>query len=217
MKLFRLPLIWLLLYPVACMPLAGLAGDADAAYTRVIAQRADRILAPMNLTDPARRDRVQAVIMRFYRELSELHDARDGAIAAVRGQPNLPAPAADAGARAIREAVEREQLALGHAFTGWLAAELTPDQVVAVKDGITNGVVAVTWNAYMRMLPDLADEHRRFIMAQLAQAREHAVTAGSSEGRHRVFGRAKGRINNRLSAAGIDRKQAEADLRARGG
>jgi hypothetical protein len=46
-------------------------------------------------------------------------------------------------------------------------------------------------------------------MAWLVEAREVALTAGSAEEKHRVFGKYKGRINNFLSAAGYDLKAAE--------
>ncbi|MCC5805551.1 MAG: DUF3826 domain-containing protein [Opitutales bacterium] len=193
------------------------AEEPDAAYTRVITQRADRILEPMGLEDPAVYARVQGIIKQLYRDLSSTQDARDAAVAAIRGQTGLPPRAADAATRALREAVDHELLIISHRFTGELSAVLPPEQVLAVKDGITYGVVPLTYGVYMEMLPDLTADERHFIMAQLAEAREHAVTAGSSHGRHRVFGQAKGRINNMLSAAGYDLKQAEADMRERTG
>ena len=41
------------------------------------------------------------------------------------------------------------------------------------------------------------------------------MDAGSSEEKHAMFGKYKGRINNYLSAAGYDMKQAEKDLAER--
>jgi hypothetical protein len=81
-----------------------------------------------------------------------------------------------------------------------------------VKDGMTYGVVAVTYQRYLELFPKLKDEQKREILANLIEAREHAMDAGSSEEKHAIFGKYKGRINNYLSAAGYDLKQAEKDL-----
>ena len=121
-----------------------MAEDPDAAYTRVITQRAERILEPMGLEDDAVYARVQGIIKQLYRDLSATQDARDAAVASIRGQAALPPRAAEAGIRALREAVDHEVLVIGHRFTGQLSAVLTPEQVVAVKDGITYGVVPLT-------------------------------------------------------------------------
>jgi hypothetical protein len=81
-----------------------------------------------------------------------------------------------------------------------------------VKDGMTYGVLRVTYDTYLRMMPDLREEQKRQIMAWLVEARELAMDEGTSEEKHKVFGKYKGRINNYLSAAGYDLKQAEQNL-----
>jgi hypothetical protein len=58
------------------------------------------------------------------------------------------------------------------------------------------------------MLPDLSAEQKARILSDLTEAREHAMDAESSEKKHAWFGKYKGRINNYLSAAGIDMKKA---------
>lgn len=190
------------------------AEDADAAYTRVIAQRADRILDPMEITDAAVRERVQGIVMQFYRDLSALQDAHETAAKALK-ESGVAEDAVDTARRVLDLEFEKERHAVNLSFTGQLYASLSAEQVVAVKDGITYGVVPLTFGVYQEMLPDLDADKRHFILAQLCEAREYALTSGSSHGRHQAFGRAKGRINNMLSQAGIDMKQAEADMRAR--
>ena len=68
---------------------------------------------------------------------------------------------------------------------------------------------------YRELLPNLIVEQQADILANLLEAREYAMDAGSAEEKHAWFGKYKGRINNHLSAAGIDMKQAEQDLAAR--
>jgi hypothetical protein len=59
-------------------------------------------------------------------------------------------------------------------------------------------------------MPSLTAAQKTQIMAWLVEAREHSMDAESSEKKHAVFGKYKGRINNYLSQAGIDMKKEEA-------
>ncbi len=100
-------------------------------------------------------------------------------------------------------------------FVARLEAQLTPEQVNQVKDGMTYGVVPLTFKRYRELLPDLTGEQQSDILACLLEAREYAMDAGSSDEKHAWFGKYKGRIDNYLSAAGINMKQAEKNLTAR--
>jgi hypothetical protein len=142
------------------------------------------------LGDAAKTERVAAIVARQYRDLRAIHDAREP----------------DASARLEK---------LHGEFLARLAAELTPAQVDAVKDGLTYGVAPLTFRVYTEMLPNLTAEQKERIHAWLLEARELAMDRGSSEEKHTVFGKYKGKINNFLAAAGIDMKQAEKDLAAR--
>jgi hypothetical protein len=73
---------------------------------------------------------------------------------------------------------------------------------------MTYNVLPITYNGYMQMLPNLTEEQKIQIMAWLVEAREKAMDAESSEKKHGWFGKYKGKINNYLSAAGINMKQA---------
>ena len=96
-----------------------------------------------------------------------------------------------------------------------LSALLTPAQVDQIKDGMTYGVVQVTYNSYLDMLPQLTEEQKATLMAYLVEAREIAMDAGSSKEKHGWFGKYKGRINNYLSAQGYDLKGASEARNAR--
>jgi hypothetical protein len=84
-----------------------------------------------------------------------------------------------------------------------------------VKNGMTYGVVPITFKRYCELLPDLTVEQRAVLLAHLLEAREYAMDAGSSDEKHAWFGKYKGRINNFISAAGYNMKQAEKDLAER--
>jgi hypothetical protein len=65
------------------------------------------------------------------------------------------------------------------------------------------------------MLPNLTAEQKAQILAWLTEARELAMDGSTSDEKHGIFGKYKGRINNYLAKAGIDMKQAEKELQAR--
>ena len=74
---------------------------------------------------------------------------------------------------------------------------------------MTYRVMPVTYTAYYEMIPALTPEQKRKICEWLKEARELAMDEGSSEDKHKVFGKFKGKINNYLSAEGYDMKKEE--------
>jgi hypothetical protein len=61
------------------------------------------------------------------------------------------------------------------------------------------------------MLQNLTPEQKEKMYNWLVEARELAMDEGSSDAKHAVFGKYKGRINNYLSAAGYDMKKEGED------
>lgn len=189
--------------------------DADAAYTRVITERAEKLIATLDIADADQKTRLRDLFVKHYRALRGIHDE----LAAKTAEATKP-PASDPtvlnawlGVARVQTGVKLQQL--HRYFVARLAAELTAEQVDKVKDGMTYGVVPVTYKRYQEMLPNLTADQQREILANLFEAREYAMDAGSSEEKHQIFGQYKGRINNYLSQAGYDLKQAERDLAAR--
>jgi hypothetical protein len=183
----------------------------DAERVRVTTERAQKIVAKLGIEDEARATRARDIIARQYRDLSDIHARRDAGLAATSGDKSEVEKA-----KAVAKTdAEHEQFRLHYAFLAKLAVELTPSQVDQVKDGMTFGVVPITFQRYQELLPTLTDEQKRHIHSLLIEAREHAMDAGSSEAKHAMFGKYKGRINNYLSAAGFDLKAAERSLQER--
>jgi hypothetical protein len=176
----------------------------DDAYRQTVTQRAEGIVKSLGIDDDSQRDRIVELIADQYVALNGAHAARDAAL-----------KAEGANAQAVQDASARAVIEHHRKFVAALSAELTPEQVDGVKNGMSYGVVPITYAGYQKLLPDLSDELKRMILANLLEAREYAMDAGSSDEKHGWFGKYKGRINNRLSAAGIDMKQAERDLAAR--
>lgn len=188
---------------LACSPKVGSA--ADPGYAATARTRAEKIVATLALADAAQAGRVRDLVAGQYQALHDVHARRDAALAS--------ADAADS-AR-IRAETGKDLARLHSAFLRALGDELAKDQIERIKDGMTYGVLPATLRVYHDMLPQLTAEQRERIRSWLEDAREEAMDAGTSKEKHAVFGRYKGRINNFLSAAGYDLKQAERDLARR--
>ncbi len=213
-----LPLLSILLC-TCCLALAQtvskLPADPDPAYTQVIQGRAQKIVDGMQLTEPAQATRVRDLIADQYRSLSILQDTCDEKIKAIQqAYPEQP-ETAKAAIEAVKDLTQSLQDQLHVRYLLKLSSELTPEQIDQVKDGMTYGVVQFTYQSYLEMLPDLTEEQKAVIIANLVEAREIAMDAGSSKQKHAWFGKYKGRINNYLSAQGYDLKKASEERNAR--
>ena len=202
--------------PFALSQNAPKAEDKEAAYTRTINQRADKIVTTLDLADSNKATRVHEVITRQYRELRKIHETRDAQIMAAREKFDADKTAADAAMQAARDEARPKVAKLHGEFLARLSGELSPEQVDQVKDGMTYGVVPLTYAAYLRKHPELTEEQKQQIMEWLVEAREIAMDGGTSKEKHAVFGKYKGRINNYLSDAGYNAKKGEHSLKKAG-
>lgn len=177
-------------------------------YEQVIAGRADKIVATLTVASDEAAGQVRETLLDFYRSVNawhEAHGARRKELARDAGED----------AKAELAGLEAELAAIRTSFDRRVKELLPAGEVVKVKDGLTYGVVQVTERAYHDMLLELTPEQKARIHAWLDEARDLAISEGSSEAKHGVFGRFKGKINNYLSEQGYDLKQAERDWQAR--
>ena len=189
------------------------AETKEAAYTRTITERAAKIVGKIDGLKAKDSVQVRDIIADQYRALNDIYEQQKTRKTALKAQPPTDATKAELAK------VETETTAaldkLHPQFLKKLSRRLTPAQVDQVKDGMTYGVLPITMTAYNDMLPNLTQEQRAQMLAWLTEAREHAMDGGTSEQKHAWFGKYKGRINNYLSAAGIDMNRAGKDWQAR--
>jgi hypothetical protein len=186
--------------------------DINPDYLNTLNNRAGKIVKGMELSDSEQAERVKKIIVIQYYELSKIHDNHDAKLEEIK---KLEGEEKESAKKELKTKTHA-QLYKQHAkYIAHLSAELSQDQVEQVKDGMTYGVVKRTYTGYLNLLPDLTDDQKKYIYANLVEAREFAMDAGSSKAKHAWFGKYKGRINNYLSKAGYDLKQAELDLKAR--
>lgn len=172
-------------------------------YLEAISKRAEKIVASLGLSDEEKHERVHRLVTHQYRWLNREHADRDTKMAAAQGDERKQAYRA-----ASDDAVKKRHAV----YVASLMDELTTEQVDMIKDGMTYGVLKLTYDGYLKMLPGLTEEQKRAIMGHLVEAREIAMDGGSSKEKHGWFGKYKGRINNYLSKEGYDLKAASKRL-----
>ena len=192
------------------LPTPAVAAESPATsdYEQVIAGRADKILATIDGMTADARGRVRGALLDFSRSLNAWHDAHGARRKELRSL-------ADDASKAELATLDGQLATIRHGFVERLSADLTAEQVAAVKDGLTYNVLHFTERAYQEMIETLTDEQKAKIHEWLVEARDLAIGEGSSEAKHAVFGKFKGRINNYLSQQGYDLKQEERGWQSR--
>lgn len=181
--------------------------EKEAAYTRTITTRAEKIVASLQLADAKKAARLTALVAGQYRNLNDVYTFRDEQVKKAKQTLAADKDALAARVKILEEETTKATKALHAKYLQDLAKELNPDQVDAIKDGMTYNVLHVTYDGYRSMLPNLTTAQKEQIWQWLVEARENAMDAESSEKKHAWFGKYKGRINNYLSAAGYDMKK----------
>lgn len=192
----------------------------DSAYVESIVKRSQKIVDKLGLTPGSKEaNEVTTIIANRYFKLNDIYEIRDAKVKAAKD--SLTGEAKNS---AIQQAQNEKDAALYRChfeFPADLSLYLSPEQIDAVKDGMTYGVVKVTYDSHIDMIPTLTDEEKAQIMAWLIEARELAIDAENSKKKHEMFGKYKGRINNYLAKRGYDlKKEREAwyeRIKARGG
>lgn len=169
--------------------------NRDPKYVESIVNRSQKIVDKLGLTDAKVAEDVCNVIANRYFELNDIYEIRDAKVKAVK-ESGLTG---DAKNEALKAAENEKDAALyrSHfAFPASLSLFLNEEQIEAVKDGMTYGVVKVTYEATLDMIPSLKEEEKVQIYAWLVEAREFAMDAENSNKKHAAFGKYKGDRKN---------------------
>lgn len=214
---------------IACLLLIAMAVNGKAVelnsegrnpeYVASIVKRSQKITDKLMLTDSVAAREVTYLIANRYFELNDIYEKRDKQVKLAK--ESLTGAAKEEALKAAENEKDAMLYRTHFAFPAALSLYLNETQVEAVKDGMTYGVLMVTYNSHLDMIPSLTTEEKAQIMAWLKEARELAMDAENSNKKHEVFGKYKGRINNYLSKRGYDLvKEREAwyqRIRERGG
>ena len=158
----------------------------DSAYVETIKGRAQKIVDGLQLTDQSQARAVRNIIANRYFLLNDIHAKYD---------------------KSQQDALQAELYKHHFELASTLALYLNDDQIEAVKDGMTYGRLKRDYNAQLEMIPTLSDFEKQQILIWLKEAREYAMDAADSKGKHFWFDKYRGRTNNWLSSRGYDLKK----------
>ena len=191
--------------------------NRDPKYVESIVNRSQKIVDKLGLTDKQVAEDVRNIIANRYFELNDIYEIRDAKVKKVKESGLAKNEALKAAENEKDAALYRSHFA----FPANLSLFLDEKQIEAVKDGMTYGVVKVTYDSHLDMIPTLKEEEKAQIYAWLVEAREFALDAENSNKKHAAFGKYKGRINNYLAKRGYDLKKEREEwykrVKARGG
>ena len=194
--------------------------NRDPKYVESIVNRSQKIVDKLGLTDAKVAEDVCNIIANRYFELNDIYEIRDAKVKNVK-ESGLTGDAKDEALKAAENEKDAALYRSHFAFPASLSLFLNEEQIEAVKDGMTYGVVKVTYEATLDMIPSLKEEEKAQIYAWLVEAREFAMDAENSNKKHAAFGKYKGRINNYLVKRGYnltkEREEWAKRVKARGG
>lgn len=159
----------------------------DPQYVETIKGRAQKIVDGLNLGNANKEENVRNIIANRYFLLNDIHAKYDK--------------------KTQEDALYAELYKHHFELVSALSLYLNEEQIDAVKDGMTYGRLKRDYNAQLEMIPTLTDEEKAQILVWLREAREYAMDAADSKGKHFWFDKYRGRTNNWLSARGYDLKK----------
>ena len=207
MKRTQIKLLWMALCLMVLIPTAKAVDldskNLDPKYVENITGRAKKIVDKLELKNKNVAENVLNIVANRYFELNDIFSKRDTAVSRIK-QSALKGEAKNDALNAAQNEKEAALYRSHFAFPANLSLYLNEQQIEAVKNGITFGVVKVTYDATLEMIPSLKEEEKTQILAWLKEGREFALDAETSNKKHEAFGKYKGRINNYLSKRGYD-------------
>jgi hypothetical protein len=134
--------------------------NEEQAYLKVIDQRAQKIVATLEIKDAAKAKRVKDIIASRYHQLNDWQNAEESKVKAAKAK-NSADKAALKAQIASYEKEEEAKIDSSHKdYILALSRELTPQQVDKVKDGMTYNVLPITYKGYQEMIPDLTNKQK---------------------------------------------------------
>lgn len=194
--------------------------NRDPKYVESIVSRSQKIVDKLGINDAKVAEDVRNVIANRYFTLNDIYETRDAKVKEIK-ESDLVGEAKNNALKAAEDAKDAALYRIHFAFPADLSLFLTEEQIETVKDGMTYGVLKITYDSHLDMIPSLKKEEKAQIYAWLKEAREFAIDAENSDRKHAFFGKYKGRINNYLAKRGYDltkeREEWYKRVKARGG
>ena len=131
--------------------------NRDPKYVESIVNRSQKIVDKLGLTDKQVAEDVRNIIANRYFELNDIYEIRDAKVKKVK-ESGLTGEAKNEALKAAENEKDAALYRSHFAFPANLSLFLDERQIEAVKDGMTYGVVKVTYDSHLDMIPTLKDE-----------------------------------------------------------
>lgn len=185
-KVMFAAVLWLLTLTANAQQVTLNTEGQDPQYVETIKARAQKIVDGLQLTDAQKAENVRNIIANRYFLLNDIHSKYD---------------------KSQQDALQADLYKHHFELASALAQYLNEEQIDAVKDGMTFGRLKRDYQATQDMIPSLTDFEKQQVLIWLKEAREYAMDAADSKGKHFWFDKYRGRTNNWLSSRGYDLKK----------
>lgn len=162
--------------------------NRDPKYVESIVSRSQKIVDKLGINDAKVAEDVRNVIANRYFTLNDIYETRDAKVKEIK-ESDLVGEAKNNALKAAEDAKDAALYRIHFAFPADLSLFLTEEQIEAVKDGMTYGVLKITYDSHLDMIPSLKKEEKAQIYAWLKEAREFAIDAENSDRKHAFFGK----------------------------
>jgi hypothetical protein len=178
------------------------AADAvDAAMQKRIDQKVTRLVDTAKITDADKVAKVKAIGTEWFTTLFTWHKENDPKLNTLWADWNKAravVPKDEFPGELIAVKIEEAYASLKPAYDDYirkLSAELTPEQVDAVKEAWSRSPGRMrTYNSYLEIAPDLNDKDKEVIMARMNLAREAAMLTDADREIINIFKRHKVKV-----------------------
>ncbi len=177
--------------------------NRDVQYVKTIIERSKKVVDKLGIKDSSVYKNVTNIVANRYFKLNDIYAKRDSGLHRIKKSELLDS-IKNSAILAVQNEKESALYRSHFAFSSDLSLYLSEKQIEIIKDGITFGVVKVTYDSTLDMIPSLKKDEKAQILAWLKEAREFALDAENSEKKHEAFGKYKGKINNYLAKRGYD-------------
>jgi len=170
-------------------PEASAAASIDDAARKAVAPKVDRLIDAIKLGDDAQKSaRVKGIVGDWLVAMKAWHKEHDAELAGLWGEWNKAravVPKDEFPGEVIATKIEGIYASLKPTYDQFvqrLSAELTPEQVDALKEHWSRSPGMMrTYNAYLEIVPDLSEKDREVIKARMLMAREAAMLTDSDK------------------------------------
>lgn len=178
------------------------AGPAvDEAMRKRVDQKVTRLIDTAKVTDADKVAKVKAIGAEWFTTLFAWHKANDAQLNALWtqwSQARAAVPKDEFPGELIAVKIEEAYASLKPAYDDYikrLSAELTPEQVDAVKEAWSRSPGRMrTYNSYLEIAPDLSEKDKEVIMARMNLAREAAMLTDADREIVNIFKRHKVKV-----------------------